>query len=111
MNAKIQRIKIAEVCRWKPAPEPNKFWIVIGSNRGETAHDPLSDLNAMHETEKVLSKERPANGGMFSEQTQRYHSHLVTLTTASKWDSYIPAVHATAAQRAEAFLKTLNLWT
>ena len=48
-----------------------------------------TDLNAMHEAEKVL--------------------------TDHQWDDYIcqlgHAMGATAAQRAEAFLKTLKLWT
>ena len=51
--------------------------------------DYLNDLNAMHEAEKVLNDHQ--------------------------WDDYIcqlgHAMGATAAQRAEAFLKTLNLWT
>ena len=51
--------------------------------------DYTSDLNAMHEAEKVLSN--------------------------NQWLDYVGALNqnvaATAAQRAEAFLKTLNLWT
>ncbi len=63
--------------------------------------DYLTDLNAMHEAEKVLDywqacvmddnlqKVRPFTNNAGS------HSH--------NW-------HCTAAQRAEAFLRTLNLW-
>ena len=48
-------------------------------------NDPLQDLNAMHEAEKIL-------------RIPQYAERL----------DY--CVDATAAQRAEAFLKTLNLW-
>lgn len=58
-------------------------------------NDPLQDLNAMHEAEKVLRPIRQV----------RYHDLL-----RAKLGSYDLCSHATAAQRAEAFLKTLNLW-
>lgn len=53
-----------------------------------------TDLNAMHEAEKVL------------------------LETKSRWEGYcnglrwmvFPVWHATARQRAECFLRTLSLW-
>jgi hypothetical protein len=62
----------------------------------------LSDLNAMHEAEKILS----------SEQCYEYRRILDSPT------NFVEGVHAaryytfnaTASQRAEAFLRTLNLW-
>jgi hypothetical protein len=63
--------------------------------------DYLNDLNAMREAEKILD-----------ENTRfRYEIILHSLNTKyglgiSVWET----VHATAAQRAEAFLRTLNLW-
>lgn len=58
--------------------------------------DYLNDLNAMHEAEKVLK------GGMRS----KYDAELTLICLRDCnfiWES-------TACQRAEAFLKTLNLW-
>ena len=56
-----------------------------------------ADLNAMHESEKVLiADEPPAVWSL-------YGRYLDKLTNRIPW-------HATAAQRAEAFLRTLNLW-
>ena len=55
-----------------------------------------ADLNAMHEAEKTLTLE----------QWDKYIDRL---------GDWVPSMrnvaHATAAQRAEAFLRTLNLWT
>ena len=93
-----QRIAIAEACGW-PYRGRNaqhlqeiggKFWAL-------TLPDYLNDLNAMHEAEKVLT----------DEQKREYRICLFRLC-----DCYAGReVHTTAAQRAEAFLKTLNLWT
>jgi hypothetical protein len=73
--------------------------------------DPLNDLNAMHEAEKVLTPEKEERYvGMlqnvmgievFEEGSRWESSHL------SSSDS---VYRATASQRAEAFLKTLGLW-
>jgi nanoRNase/pAp phosphatase (c-di-AMP/oligoRNAs hydrolase) len=60
--------------------------------------DYLNDLNAMHEAEKVLTRE----------QLDTYLYELHELIGHNHIERY--AVTATAAQRAEAFLKTLNLW-
>ena len=67
------------------------------------AKDYCSDLNAMHEAEKVLSA------------TQRitYADQLCIIWTGRD-DRAVPIwfwiTEATAAQRAEAFLKTLGKW-
>lgn len=58
-----------------------------------------ADLNAMHEAEKVLTK---AQWGDFVE-------HLTT-DFYSVSDAWKDACHATARQRAEAFLRTLGKW-
>jgi hypothetical protein len=57
--------------------------------------DPLSDLNAMHEAEKVLV-----------EHPGLYWFALAKVVGGSLKD----IACATASQRAEAFLRTLNLW-
>lgn len=59
-----------------------------------------NDLNAMHEAEKVLGK-----------KLSEYGNHLCALTRANEGDRpecYI--WHATARQRAEAFLRALGKW-
>lgn len=62
----------------------------------------LNDLNAMYEAEKVLNMP----------QFMDYISELSLLVSHNKTSSPCGrTVTATAAQRAEAFLRTLNLWT
>ena len=55
------------------------------------------DLNACHEMEKVLT----------GDQQHDYECHLLRMDYPD-WE--IKVTHATAAQRAEAFLRTLGLW-
>ncbi len=67
----------------------------------------LNDLNAMHEAEKVLRE----NQFNFVD----YPNQLFKVVTGRKWDGdmgyfMFNYTNATAAQRAEAFLRTLNLW-
>ncbi len=62
--------------------------------------DYTSDLNAMHEAEKVLRKPiKPTDSDSII--SDRMHDYAEALNYC---------IDATAAQRAEAFLKTLNLW-
>ena len=68
----------------------------------------LHDLNAMHEAEETLT----------CAQIMEYGRMLVKLAKLNcipgakynQWVSLWRMYHATAAQRAEAFLRTLNLW-
>ena len=95
MNALDQEIAIAKICGWthtKTVHNPDP--IAYGRHPVHTAGvdwdlplpDYCNDLNAMHEAEMELPDE------LFVRYANR-----------------IPPC-ATAAQRAEAFLKTLNLW-
>lgn len=63
-----------------------------------------SDLNAMHEAEKEFWNE---DKGDSSSLVGNYLAHLTKMKNGVPWLVF----HATAAQRAEAFLRTLNLWT
>lgn len=56
-------------------------------------------LWAMHEAEKVLTRE----------QVTVYVTELRGFVSPENWEGCW-GIHATAAQRAEAFLRTLNLW-
>jgi hypothetical protein len=62
----------------------------------EKIKDYCGDLNAIHEAEKILSK-------IHKQTMTHYLDKLLCGKQAFLWE-------ATAAQRAEAFLRTLNLW-
>jgi len=64
--------------------------------------DWCNDLNAMHEAEKVLA---PKNWNRFSEKWWNYYHHCLDLNG----DAH-KTIHATARERAEAFLRTLGKW-
>ena len=103
MNKQEQRIAIAKSLGWtKIGIDGGEAWgmepepITEQDENGTWVPDYLNDLNAMHEAEKFLSdSDKSAYWHQLNEQVQG------TLNIA----------FATAAQRAEAFLKTLNLWT
>lgn len=92
METELQRIEIAEACGWKPAPRGR--W-KLNERVERFKPDYLNDLNAMHEAEKTLNRESGYHeiGG--------YGLYLVALEHNAS---------ATAAHRAEAFLRTLDLW-
>ena len=87
MNPEQQRIAIAEACGWKIGYRDPEAWHPLP--------DFLHDLNAMHEAEKVLT----------NEQLEVYCNILHKPNHGVYW-----AIHATAAQRAEAFLRTIGKW-
>ena len=101
MDKHKQRMAIAKACGWifDHVRGDAMFFIPKGYYVG----DPLKDLNAIHEAEKSA----------FGDPTMPYEVGCL-------WDEYwgelsnneegTAAIACTAAQRAEAFLKTLNLW-
>jgi hypothetical protein len=107
MNKEKQRIAIAKACGWtdvkgtKGVHPKARFkgcgyaddWIALP--------DYLNDLNAMHEAEKALTeKQRIA----YSDCT--YDIALKAQKEIGKWRW----ISLTAAQRAEAFLRTIGKW-
>ena len=102
MNPEQQRITIAEACGWKLHSELDKTLCAPHQTDCPlvaeliTIPDYPNDLNAMHEAEKMF------RNAIYC----RYISELCDLTIKDNNCMYM----ATAAQRAEAFLKTLNLW-
>jgi hypothetical protein len=117
MNKEKQRIAIAEACGWKDIKDTNHEDVNIESRSiscwsGLTGVPPkfihyenriripdyLNDLNAMAEAEKVLQDDREAafRGWLWLAHGQP--------------ELRCAIVHATAAQRAEAFLKTIGKW-
>lgn len=110
MNPEEQQIAIAEACGWCwtygpytafGASQPLKVWRAP-NGEGHGIHpmlpDYLNDLNAMHEAEKMLS----------DMQLRVYDKWLCGRRFIKALETY--AWHATAAQRAEAFLRTIGKW-
>jgi len=108
MSPESQRIAIAEACGWQNVrpigmgKHPVDFYGDKGGCSTErTIPDYLNDLNAMHSAEQVRE--------MYSyPQRERYLDNLMTVVRSENIDR--PFCCATAAQRCEAFLKTLGLW-
>lgn len=108
MNAEQQRIAIAEACGFEP-PFTERMtscgcdgqWDLYDAN-GRRIPDFLNDLNAIHEAEKTLKRH----------QWVEYKAHLDELIPEIDDAAFTLSriIHATAAQRSEAFLKTLGLW-
>lgn len=111
MSPEAQRIAIAEACGWLHVGKPNSYYKDVwfspdhqfgdigGEHNLNELPDYLNDLNAMHEAEKVLWGRNDWSACKYQEilQTQ------VMPTSSWTW-------HATAAQRAEAFLRTIGKW-
>jgi transposase len=95
---------IAEVCGWTNVSVRHRSGRCLGADELYVGHEFLpnycTDLNAMHEAEKVLA---PKNWNNFSEKWHDYYWYL-RRADADR------AIHATARQRAEAFLRTLGKW-
>ena len=108
MTDEQMRIAIAEACGWAEivhhklhAGNEGLLGTHIaadGVRDRDWVPDYLNDLNAMHEAEKVLLKD-----GHESDLWLEYLSNLVICAPAGL------SSHATARQRAEAFLKTKGI--
>ena len=114
MTLEQQRIAIAEACGWEYCryieglrnvcgipPNSWKGNYISGLDVAWTP-DYLNDLNAMHEAEKIL----PDNNQM------KFRGELVDMMRPKYGfeSACLLAIHATAAQRAEAFLRTTGKW-
>lgn len=114
MTTEEKTIKIAEACGYKPrmqdiSPEFN-LWLIPDETREITRLSfpkYFTDLNAMHEAEKVLISGQVGDYEAwiidFLKVVSVPHASLAT-------GNLYKLIHATAEQRAEAFGKTLNLW-
>lgn len=110
MTVEAQRIKIAEACGWteikvhsggymtgtRPRQEMEDVSQVVMAVRLYT-----SSLDAMHEAEKAAL----VDGCSLTNGRVTYCNKLMRIC-----GSHAACVHATAAQRAEAFLKTIGAW-
>jgi len=100
MNKEKQRIKIAEACGYGGSYTP--LWNSLGKPNCHLP-DYLNDLNAMHEAEKTM------NDHTYGEYSVKLNTIACNIQCGNK-SSCGYTISATAAQRAEAFLKTLGLW-
>ncbi len=119
MKKDKQRILIARACgytdvrkeQWEhvdiDAREVAYGIDVMGYKDGRRVHVPhyTESLDAMHEAEEILTE------GMFDD----YSSYLMELMYEENMANepefrLVRAIHATANQKAEAFLKTIGLW-
>lgn len=103
--------RIAEACGWTEIHDSgpwhhHKLWGYPPERPGQSGNaykympDYCTDLNAMHEAEKVLLKEWKDGCVLWLEYT-----HKLMLACSAHLSE-----HATARQRAEAFLRTLGKW-
>jgi hypothetical protein len=99
--------RIAEACgwrwdqgyRWKDSSGPSAFaWDIP---------DYCTDLNAMAEAERVLMQNY---NWCIGEYEARLFSSVGEMNNVSSWRDVRLCFHATARQRAEAFLRTLGKW-
>lgn len=111
MTPEQQRIAIAEACGYKRnttinAKDGEPFWTKHNLPQYfffSSLPDYLNDLNAMHEAEKSLS----------DEQFGDYYSLLewvLGVDRKSIRTRQLKIIHASASERAEAFLRAKNLW-
>lgn len=113
MTPEEQRIALAEWDGWKYSPSANSSikheavmaWYRPGSSPWhlEQLPDYLNDLNAVHLLEKKLPDKHKRSYAFILAQV------LDTTPTVDLDDQFLN-IHATATQRCEALLKTLNLW-
>lgn len=103
MSPEAQRIAIAEACGWRLLTKPQQFgnvflgagcWWQDDQQRGGSCPDYLSDLNAMREAEEALAVQQ----------------QNIMLRITIDHIGVDRAMFATAAQRAEAFLRTIGKW-
>jgi len=114
MTPEAQRIAIAKACGWRYVDDSDYLWLVDPSGRKRSGHgdrtktnpwsedkwifpDYLNDLNSIAKAEKTLT----------GEQSLDYITELLAVCASRG----VPIYFASATLRAEAFLRTLNLWT
>lgn len=114
-------IAIAKACGWTDIGKYDPFRGISPQWKGVTAYDggkidpPIwdipdycNDLNAMHETEMVLY-EKDRNPKKYTQQLKIAICRQAGVKKAQM--DFDICITATARQRAEAFLRTLNLLT
>ena len=95
-------IAIAEACG--RVRRPDGYWFPLGSTVGSAGiPNYCNDLNAMHEAEKTIAENK---WSLYRDNLR--DAVLGPIRTVHEWCK--SDLHATARQRAEAFLRTLSRW-
>ena len=108
MDKDKQRVAIAEACGWEHRTVDGKtYWWNMAIQEGELSQLPdyLNDLNAMHEALLGLSQEQREEVAL----RVCWGINWKSRETHECSPDYLLA--CTSEELAEAFLKTLNLWT
>ena len=99
MNPENQRVAIAEACG--RVQRADGFWFPAGKYYGSAGiPNYLNDLNAMHEAEELFYAKSDTLEG-----AERMRDYSRWLCNIAKYP-----LRAKAAQRAEAFLRTIGKW-
>jgi hypothetical protein len=102
MTDNEKRIAIAEACHWQTTDVDGIVCCLIDTEQARLETDVLNDLNAMHEAFKALPTYRKI----------MFHNRLLQLIKNPPDDAGedfdYKVSNATAAQRADAFLMTLE---
>jgi len=124
MSPEKQRVAIAIACRWKDCDINwlQKPALLLGSKPtfhngkiisylvDQTIPHYPSDLNACHEMEKVLDEGQKERFGFWINHLHPFADIHYSEKKKDIQREVFSLVHATAAQRAKAFLLTLGLW-
>jgi len=114
MTQEEKRIKLAEAGGWLVTDRGHNGYKLQGSRHGwkqgfkpEEPPNYFHDLNEVHELEKVLNA-----GQIITYLRKLYRYTKPAKVGANPWEIICVrvAIHATAAQRAEAIGLTLGLW-
>lgn len=104
MTPEAQRISIALACGWKKVrinDRGEQVWEAPPT--GGAFPDYLNDLDAMHEAENDLTINQSRDYLRLLQLVSRG-----SISDAEDWMKCMVVIHATAAQRAEAFLRAIG---
>ena len=102
MSPEQQRIAIAEACGWTDFNSAAHAGAIQYGRKPFSCFDSwelpdyLNDLNAMATAESIIIKAGAQTIRLYEDALQKFVANII---------------FSTATQRAEAFLRTLNLWT
>ena len=108
-DEEINRV-IAEICGWKILEKKDedfgycfRVWVDPFGQEVDAPPNFCGDLNAMHEAENILTEKQKRTFAFMLAQV------LDTSPTVDLGDQFLN-IHATARQRAKAFLRTMGKW-
>ena len=122
MTPEQQRIAIAEACGWKNVDAgAGRVWGFTTRHKGTPSESDvcvdvpnyLNDLNAMHDAEKfILSTDLYIQyvNYLFRSVGLNRTYYMGATPEVFPADRQFAVFHATASQRAEAFLRTIGKW-